>query len=209
MSISSRKLSRSTALQIDYHPSRHRSLVLTAAWTLAASALPAATTWREASYGDFVDGTFSDAGANTYVSAAGRIQTVNRWDFNGDGFIDILCPNSHPLLEMLDVSIYWGNGRDYSIRRHTYVPANGPMRVTSGDFNRDGKLDLAVANYSNGTWTNMDSAVYWGNPFPATAPPAGEWDSPPFRVGSNVRPRKGGESHSPAGGAVAGNGLPQ
>ena len=39
--------------------------------------------WTEASFKDFADGTFGDAGANMYVSARGRVQTINRWDLNG------------------------------------------------------------------------------------------------------------------------------
>jgi hypothetical protein len=118
--------------------------------------------WVESTFEDFQDGVFGDSGANTYVSADGRIQTVNRWDVNHDGFIDLFFVNSHPLIEMLDMSIYWGNGKDYSIRNHTYVPVNGPMWVTPADLNADGTQDLVVANYSNGSWTGMDSAIYWG-----------------------------------------------
>ena len=118
--------------------------------------------WRESSFEDFIDGTFDDAGANMYVSQNGRVQTVNRWDVNGDGNVDILCANSHPLIEMLDMSIYWGNGKDFSIRNHSYVPADGPMWVAADDVNEDGEMDLVVANYSNGTWTEMDSYVYYG-----------------------------------------------
>ncbi|MBM3853297.1 MAG: VCBS repeat-containing protein, partial [Verrucomicrobia bacterium] len=139
--------------------------------------------WRQGSFRDFAGGTFSDAGANAYVSAAGRIQTINRWDFNRDGHIDILCANSHPLLEMLDLSIYWGNGTDFSIRRHTYVPADGPMWVAIGDLNRDGRADLVSANYSNGTWTSMDSAIYWGKGTdgPASRGVTDAWEAGPFR----------------------------
>jgi hypothetical protein len=90
------------------------------------------------------------------------VQTVNRWDVNRDGHVDLLMINSHPLIEMLDMSIYWGNGKDFSIRDHTYVPADGPMWVAPADLNRDGEMDLVVANYSNGTWTDMDSYVYYG-----------------------------------------------
>ncbi len=120
------------------------------------------TRWVEDSFEDFIDGSFGDGGANTYVSAKGRIQTVNRWDVNGDGCIDLFAANSHPLKEMLDLSIYWGNGKDFSIRNHNYVPVNGPMWVTPADLNKDGEMDLISANYSNGTWTEMDSAIYWG-----------------------------------------------
>ena len=127
-----------------------------------------AEVWREDTFTDFADGTFDDAGANIYVSARGAIKTINRWDVNGDGYIDILCVNSHPLIEMLDMSIYWGNSRDFSIERHSYVPADGPMRVAAGDLNSDGEADLVVANFSNGTWTQMDSSIYWGMP-------DGEW----------------------------------
>jgi hypothetical protein len=130
--------------------------------TFCLKLLAGQNVWKEDSFEDFIDGRFDDAGANMYVSHKGRIQTSNRWDVNGDGHVDILCVNSHPLVEMLDMSIYWGNGKDYSIKNHTYIPANGPMWVTPGDLNNDGNTDLVVANYSNGTWTEMDSYIYYG-----------------------------------------------
>jgi len=137
--------------------------------------------WREESFEDFANGTFDDGGANMYVSAQGRIQTVNRWDVNGDGYLDILFANSHPLVEMLDMSIYWGNGRDFSIKNHSYVPADGPMWATPGDLDLDGITDLVVANYSNGTWTEMPSFVYFGGQMgPEFKPEEGEWGFYPF-----------------------------
>jgi len=118
--------------------------------------------WQENSFEDFVNGTFDDSGANMYVSYNGRIQTINRWDVNNDGNIDILTVNSHSIVEMLDMSIYWGNGKDYSIQNHSYIPVNGPMWVTADDLNYNGVIDLVVTNYSNGTWTRMDSFIYFG-----------------------------------------------
>ena len=143
--------------------------------------------WRESTFEDFADGYFGDGGANTYVSAKGRIQTVNRWDVNGDGYIDILMVNSHPLIEMLDMSIYWSNGKNFSIRRHSFVPADGPMWVAPGDLNGDGHTDLVVANYSNGTWTSMDSAVYWGGLInPNNRIGREEWEAYPFVGKTNL-----------------------
>ncbi|MCA9412523.1 MAG: VCBS repeat-containing protein [Candidatus Omnitrophica bacterium] len=137
--------------------------------------------WIENSFEDFSDGTFGDGGANTYVSAKGRIQTVNRFDVNNDSYIDILNVNSHPLVEMLDLSIYWGNGKDFSIQNHCYIPVNGPMWVTPHDLNKDGNMDLVVSNFSNGTWTQMDSAVYWGaGEKEATAEGVEGWAFGPF-----------------------------
>ena len=148
-----------------------------------------AEVWREATFNDFADGTFDDAGANVYVSAGGAIKTINRWDVNEDGYIDILCVNSHPLVEMLDMSIYWGNSQDFSIERHSYVPADGPMRVAAGDLNNDGNTDLVVANFSNGTWTQMDSSIYWGTGQQEWAQQKGNghpWQSFPFRGKTNL-----------------------
>ena len=144
-------------------------------------ALLAQHTWTENSFKDFSDGTFSDAGANMYVSHNGRIEAINRWDVNNDGNVDILCVNSHPLVEMLDMSIYWGNGKDYSILNHTYVPANGPMWVTPANLDNDGNVDLVVPNYSNGTWTDMDSFIYYGGLSKDYKKKEGEWAFYPFK----------------------------
>ena len=137
--------------------------------------------WTENSFKDFKDGTFSDEGANMYVSHNGRIQAINRWDVNNDGNVDILCVNSHPLVEMLDISIYWGNGKDFSIQNHTYIPANGPMWVNANDLDNDGNMDLVVANYSNGTWTGMDSFIYYGGLDKNYKKKTGEWAFYPFK----------------------------
>jgi hypothetical protein len=137
--------------------------------------------WKENSYKDFINGKFSDAGANMYVSQNGRIQAINRWDVNNDGNLDILSINSHPLVEMLDMSIYWGNGKDFSIKNHSYIPANGPMWVTPDDLNNDGHVDLVVTNYSNGTWTGMESFVYYGGLKKDHIKKEGEWAHYPFK----------------------------
>jgi hypothetical protein len=153
--------------------------IITCFWTVPSSAVEI---WRESTFEDFCDGTFGDGGVNTYVSAKGRIQTVYRWDANGDGYIDLLFANAHSEDVQVDMSIYWGNGKDFSIRNHSYVPAWGPDWATPADLDRDGAVDLVVANTRNGTSSDMDSFVYYGGlKNPDHEAPPGEWAVYPFR----------------------------
>ena len=118
--------------------------------------------WKESSFEDFADGSFGDGGANTYVSYKGRVQLINHWDLNHDGFIDLVFSNTHPHREKLDAEIYWGNGKDFDGRRKSRVPNDGSQWSSAADLNNDGRVDLVLANYTNGTWDGMDSYVYFG-----------------------------------------------
>src|SRR5690349_14617565 len=60
------------------------------------------------SFQDFVQGDFGNSGANLFVSEAGHLQTINRWDFNNDGQIDLLVNNKHDYNWAPDALIYWG-----------------------------------------------------------------------------------------------------
>ena len=160
---------------------RHMFLFIYAILIISTELIAQSDIWVENSFEDFIDGTFDDSGANMYISHNGLIQPINRWDVNTDGYIDILCVNSHSLVEMLDMSIYWGNGKDFSIKNHSYIPANGPMWVTADDLNNDGEMDIVVANYSNGTWTEMESFVYYGGLEKSDRINTKEWAHYPFK----------------------------
>src|SRR5437773_8119951 len=81
---------------------------------LALAALGAATRGGDAllvgdrGYADFIQGEFGNSGANLYVSKAGRLGSINRWDFNNDGQIDLLVNNKHDYNWAPDALIYWG-----------------------------------------------------------------------------------------------------
>jgi hypothetical protein len=51
------------------------------------------------------------------------------------------------------VSVLLGNGDGTFQTQVTYATGVFPSSVTSGDFNGDGKPDLAVANYASSTVT--------------------------------------------------------
>jgi hypothetical protein len=138
--------------------------------------------WTQQGFADFSKGHFGDGGANTYVSASGRIQLVNRFDLNNDGFIDLVFCNSHSQAERLDAAIYWGNSKDFDSSHMTLVPNEGAQWTVAADLNGDGKTDIISPSYANGTWSKMESSIYYGDPAVAKARGATpkEWTNYPF-----------------------------
>ncbi len=92
------------------------------------------------------DGTFQSA---VQYATGLSPQSIATADFNGDGKLDLVVANADPTENT--VSILLGNG-DGTFRPHTdYSTGVGPASVTTGDFNGDGKLDLAVADSESNT----------------------------------------------------------
>lgn len=91
------------------------------------------------------DGTFTQGpllNANGFVAVG---------DFNGDGKLDVAVTDA----QHNTVSIFLGNGNGtFTIAQGSPIAVgNGPQAILAADFNNDGKLDLAIANSSDGTVT--------------------------------------------------------
>lgn len=91
--------------------------------------------------GTFTQGAFPDA-SGTFVTVA---------DFNGDGKLDLAVCNQ----SQNSVSVYLGDGAgNFTIASQSPISVgNQPDAIVAGDFNNDGKLDLAVANFADNTVT--------------------------------------------------------
>ena len=119
-------------------------------------------TWTTSTFLDLVDGSFSDGGANTYVTATGEVVLINRRNLNRQGNADIVFPNDHDPNEKEDLLIYWG-GDGFLYQSRQQLPTDGGHDGLVVDLNLDGFPDLIVANNFNGTKTNLDSYIYWGS----------------------------------------------
>ena len=102
-----------------------------------------------------VDPILSVAGAGPWDLAVG--------DFNGDGNLDLACVNQTDNT----ISIFLGNGDatfhgDGFFQPPAALATNSyPAQMAVGDFNGDGILDIAVANF--GSFTGNTVSVFLGN----------------------------------------------
>ncbi len=94
------------------------------------------------------DGTFSSRSflppTGTYTQYGGSVAG----DFNGDGIPDVVLEDLYDYLILL-----LGNGDGTFTQQSTTIPVGGgPRLMTSADLNRDGKLDVILAD---GTWGGL------------------------------------------------------
>ncbi|PYV15875.1 MAG: hypothetical protein DMG07_08910, partial [Acidobacteria bacterium] len=52
-------------------------------------------TWIQDSFEDFAAGTLDAAGHNLFVARDGKVRTIQRFDLNQDGYIDLIFNTTH------------------------------------------------------------------------------------------------------------------
>ncbi len=124
----------------------------------ARSDSAAGGTWREKGFADFADGTFGNAGQNLYVSKAGVLQRIFRFDFNGDGWIDLPICNSHDHWEKPPAYVFTNPLAD---SRPLSLPSDGSRSGAVADLNGDGRDDLILGMLDNGVRPDLNAFVYF------------------------------------------------
>ena len=166
-------------------------LILVVGWAscaLAENGLTEPVRIGHRSFADFAQGTLGDSGANLYVSHNGGVQTINRWDLNRDGHLDLLFTQDHSDLDNPPALIYWGQeegyqswlpsrwehrsllslwellGSDRHRRLVTRLPAQGGGRAEIADLNVDGYPDIVFCNFIHNFRPDQPVYIYWGSP---------------------------------------------
>jgi hypothetical protein len=84
-------------------------------------------------------------------------------DFNGDGKLDLAVTKIPSGNTSGVVSVYLGNGDGTLQSPINSSSGNGPGNAAAGDFNKDGKLDLVIANFVGGATNEYFISVLLGN----------------------------------------------
>ena len=107
------------------------------------------------------DGTGSFAAKVDYVAGAAPY-SVTTGDFNGDGKLDLVVANygSDTVSVLLNTTVP-GTPVTFAPKAD-FATGALPISVTTGDFNADGKLDLAVANYGSNTMSVLRNTTVAG-----------------------------------------------
>ena len=120
-----------------------------------------AQTWVEDSFEDFADGTLDASGQNIYVSRDGKIRTINRYDLNDDGWIDLFFPGTHDNYSLIPATLASvSSDREVQV---SDVAVEGSLQAAVSDLNKDGYLDMVFCPNSSGVQTpRRFLTIVWG-----------------------------------------------
>lgn len=129
------------------------------------AALRAGETWTIDGFDAFRRGSFGNAGQNLYVSKAGVLQRIYRYDLDGDGHFDLPFANCQEHHESAPSFVYSPDGA-----RIATLPAQGALSGTVADLDGDGIQDIVLAGNYDMVSPFAAADIYYGQP-------NGDWDA--------------------------------
>ena len=108
-------------------------------WSALLPEISGQQTWVDDRFEDFAKGTLDAGGQNLYISRDGSLRTINQFDLNADGQLDLIFNCTHDTYQMLPATVGW---LDESAKPGTQqLNVEGSRSVALGDLNRDGYTD--------------------------------------------------------------------
>ena len=97
------------------------------------------------------------------IPLGSQVFGVTAWDLNGDGSRDLIAstadPDNESTFEQGRVHVILNNGNGTFKTAVVYETERGPLSIVGGDFNGDGKVDVATGNQSGRFDSACDSRL--------------------------------------------------
>ncbi len=86
-------------------------------------------------------------------------------DLDADGHLDLFVPcyQGEKMRETLPSFLYWGGPDGFAARRRTVLICDAGHDALAADFDRDGRLDLAVSNHSKNGDHYTNSKIFYND----------------------------------------------
>src|SRR5438876_11832023 len=106
--------------------------VVLGVWVWLLPAAEPVVTFTDDTFADVAAATLGDSGQNLYVSRDGKLRTINRFDLNDDGHIDLIFNCTHDTYQMLPATA--GSVGKNRAARSLDIAVEGSQRVALGDL---------------------------------------------------------------------------
>ena len=142
----------------------HFLSTLAAGVLLSPSAVDAGDT--RASWTDtgatFAAGTLGESGQNLYINRRGELETIRRYDLDGNGHLDLLFNSTHDIFNAIPATLATMQGPTLTTAE---LAVDGSSRVLPRDMNADGYVDLVfMPNHQNVQQQRSSLMIAWGAP---------------------------------------------
>ena len=119
--------------------------------------------WVDDRFEDFSKGKLDASGQNLYISRDGALRTINQFDLNADGQLDLIFNCTHDTYQMLPATVGWLGEEGKFAEQELAV--EGSRQVALGDLNADGYMDAVFCPNQIGVHHDRRHlSIAWGAP---------------------------------------------